>query len=286
MVLKPSRFYKIIQQMKKVILLNFIFLTFLFAISAQSEVFIIVHGTWSSFSPWHRCKSSFFKALEQNASKDTHVVGFNWNGKNSYQDRKLAAQELKNLILSYKNTKINIVAHSHGVNVAIKTSHLLANHPKAIQTLFALGVPVDEVNYIPNMNAIEFLYNLFSFNDFVQTTFGMFKRTFPDNPNIANLRVFINNNEPTHQQLHDKLIAQWIPHIHKDYVQQKKCSFRKFRYEQPAILCLFDNSEPIYTIDSYFEELLKEDQNLDLYLPSVFLRKKIIPNEEKQPKIE
>ena len=100
MVLKPSRFYKIIQQMKKVILLNFIFLTFLFAISAQSEVFIIVHGTWSSFSPWHRCKSSFFKALEQNASKDTHVVGFNWNGKNSYQDRKLAAQELKNLILS------------------------------------------------------------------------------------------------------------------------------------------------------------------------------------------
>ena len=56
-------------------------------------------------------------------------------------------------------------------------------------------------NYLPNMKVIQYLYNLFSFEDLIQTVLGLSVREFPEHKRIANLRVIINGKEPDHAGL-------------------------------------------------------------------------------------
>jgi pimeloyl-ACP methyl ester carboxylesterase len=72
---------------------------------------------------------------------DTNARFFNWSGGNSDEARSLAAQQLAKLINDYHqkcpDEPINVVAHSHGGNVA-----LMASATVPIDELVTLGTPI------------------------------------------------------------------------------------------------------------------------------------------------
>src|SRR5580700_4643065 len=84
-------------------------------------VFIIIHGTWSANATWYMPGGDFFDAFKDAAQqKGDVVVPFCWSGKLAHQARVDAASILMQLILSYApTTRICIVAHSHGGNIAL-----------------------------------------------------------------------------------------------------------------------------------------------------------------------
>ena len=252
---------------------------------SQSGVFIIVPGTWSAFSRWHSVNSKFFKQLEKSVKKyNQHAITHKWTGGTSYKSRDDAAEELLRLVTSYPpETEIILLAHSHGANVSILMSNKLKeyneknNENHHIKILYTLGVPVDTKAYDPCMETIGYLYNMFSFNDFVQPVFGMYKRQYPNHPKIANLRIVINGKEPTHGKLHCATSAMWIPEIH-NYISEKKGSFKNFSYEKSGIIYLYDKKEPEYKVDKEIDQLLKKDVYLNQKLPYLFIRKRSYPS--------
>ena len=254
---------------------------------STNRVFIVVPGTWSAFSRWHKVDSNFFRQLEKSTEHSDHkVVTHKWTGGASYKHREDAAEELLRLVTSYPtDTEINIIAHSHGANVSILMSNMLKKYNKKkdkkhhIHTLYTLGVPIDTKAYSPCMETIGNLYNMFSFNDFVQPVFGMYKRQYPRHPRIANLRILINDKEPTHRNLHCSTCAMWLPKIH-NYVIEKKGSFKSFSHEKSGIIYLYDKKNPEYKIDEKIEELLKKDLRLNQKLPYLFIRKKVLPSSQ------
>src|SRR5439155_24770721 len=99
----------------------------------DSVVYIVVHGTWPKnhrIKSWYRPGSDFFKALEESVcTSNGKVNSFLWSGKNDDSARKHDAYVLAKLIESYpSNTKIIIVAHSHGANVGFLASQELAKN--------------------------------------------------------------------------------------------------------------------------------------------------------------
>ena len=234
----------------------------------HSGIFIIIPGTWSIQANWHNPEGKFFTSLEENAQKyNKNTCTYLWPGKNSHQSRVLAAQGLAKLIESYpKNLAINIIAHSHGANVAMLASQILSKKNRIIQNLITLGVPVDTQNYAPSLDVIKKLYNIFSLNDFVQPVVGFFQRTYEQHQQIKNIRLLINNNEPSHSKLHSSILAKHIPTM----IFEENNEI--LSYNNP-LLKLFDDKPHIYQEDEHRDYLLEEDISLNQRLPSLFTRK-------------
>lgn len=177
------------------------------------ELFIIVPGTWSTNQRWYTVGGDFFEALRQSFPNNQYqLTWFRWYAQNSNKHRKQAVKEFAHMILTTtKTVAITVIAHSHGANVVLGACQLLAQKKSSrrIQTLYTLGVPVHEEEYRPNMTIIKRLYNLYSMNDPIQTIWG-YQRIFESQPNIFNLRVFINTSEPTHEELHSPIIGTWL----------------------------------------------------------------------------
>ena len=157
---------------------------------ASQTVYIIIHGTWGHPFNWQMPGGDFYEELRISAQEyDATTAFLNWSGKNSHEARLEGARRLVSLIKTYApEDSINIVAHSHGGNVGILASQLLENSDYKIDTFFALGTPIHTISYMPNMNVINRLYNLFSFGDMVQTVGGIFKRELPAVPGIRSFR--------------------------------------------------------------------------------------------------
>ncbi len=188
--------------MKKIILL----LLTTFSLPART-VFIIVHGTWAPGTSWCKPGGNFFDALEKTVGKKGIVIPYTWAGTLDHEIRLRAARGLINVIKSYsKKTKIIIIAHSHGGNVAILASQQLT---RKIEKLYLLGTPIS-TDYQPNMKIFKKIYNLFSFGDEVQRMMGVFERTLPEHERIFNIHVTMNHKEIGHFQLHEQCIAHWI----------------------------------------------------------------------------
>ncbi len=189
---------RIIKKITSIVFIFILFITLESSAHAEnpSSIFILIHGTWGADCDWYISKGDFFEALEATVGeKNSGVVSFRWSGGCGHEARVKAAQSLVKLIKTYHtNTAIFIIAHSHGGNVATLASHLLAQeegNKHRIRALFTLGTPVMS-NYLPNMKIIHYLYNLFSFEDIIQTVLGVSAREFPEHKRIANLRVVIN----------------------------------------------------------------------------------------------
>jgi hypothetical protein len=215
--------------------------------------YLIVHGTWCRPFSWHMPGGDFYDALVQ-VTDQMSVSFFIWSGSNCHIDRIKAAQRLVDYIeLSVsKDSELNIISHSHGSNVTFLASHIMAKDPKnknRIQRLYALGTPINMQSYAPDMAVIQYLYNLFSFNDFVQPVFGIFTREFITHPRIANLVVLINGKGPMHSELHSPIIARWIPHLPEKLQTDCIGNFEQFNYTQPGVIHFWENKEPIYEID-------------------------------------
>jgi pimeloyl-ACP methyl ester carboxylesterase len=183
----------------------------------MKQIYILIHGTWSDhLDNWFMPHGDFFKELQSSIPQTAHIVPFLWSGKNSEPVRHCTAQALAQLIKSYfPENQIHIIGHSHGANIAFITSQLLAQEYQEpiIHSFFALGTPINTTKYAPHPTVIKTGWNLFSTNDMVQPIFGRFCRILTAEWNFYNLRIFFENKEPEHFQLHSPLVARWIADI-------------------------------------------------------------------------
>ena len=244
-----------------------LFLTF--SLCAQHTV-IIVPGTWAAKERWHTPQGDFFKEVQRAAQDlDMQVLTYNWSGALCYDARVCAAQGLVNLIRSYPHETIfTIIAHSHGGNVVFEASQQLyaCGYRSCIRALYTLATPCSELEVLPNMDVIEYVYHFFSFADLVQTVQGMYDRVLPAHPRCCNLRILMNNREPDHGSMHHAMIGNWILYFHEYYIKNKVGSFANFTYENPGIILLFPFLEPRYQIDEERENDLRRDRMLQYNL--------------------
>jgi hypothetical protein len=228
--------------------------TFYFPAHAYSKLFIIVHGTWASSTEWHMPGGDFFDTLQQTATKyNGYVITYAWSGKLDHNQRTQAALGLKQLIQSYDTSiQLYLIGHSHGSNVAALATQLLAKdiHNKhTITALYTLGAPVHAEFYLPDMDIVQHVYNLFSSADLIQQVFGLYEREFPKHPRIANLRVLINDIDPGHSELHHAVIAKWLPLLPDPLIEQKETGFTFFTYTNPGVLKFYFDAPLRYEID-------------------------------------
>lgn len=236
-------------------------------------VFIIVHGTWSKASSWYAPGGHFFDLIEQKARDLGHTaITYTWSGYLDEVHRIAAGKALAKLIRSYPtDTEFYIIAHSHGGNVAILASQELGKsegNTHRIKVVYALATPVDPKHYMPDMQVIEYFYNLFSFRDAVQPVMGFFGRTYPDHERIANIRIMINGKEPYHCDIHHPALAHWLPRLHEMLIKNE-CS-PLFALYTPGLIHFRDQSKPQYLLDVEREQLLAKDKTLYDRICAVF----------------
>lgn len=246
-----------------------------FSFGAPHSYYIIIHGTWSRPFSWHMPGGSFYDTLASVTPLGT-VSFFLWSGDNKHESRVHAAKELVEFIQRHypEDACINIIAHSHGSNVGILASQMMAqqqSNKHRISSFYALGTPTNAQSYMPNMRIIGYFYNLFSFNDLVQPVFGMFSREYPAHERIANLFITIDGKEPRHSELHHPLVAQWIPSIHEDLAGQRLSGFDAFDFKKPGIIHFKTNELPRYEIDEKRESKRERDQMILLSLQNIHL---------------
>ena len=165
----------------KVLSLFFVFNLLGSTLCAQ-RIFILIHGTWGQKSDWHMPGGEFFDSLQKSIDPiNDKVISFLWSGGLGHSARSHAAQALVLLIKSYPpDTEFIVVGHSHGANVGLFAAHIIGssqNPQHRIKHFITLGVPVDHSRYDPDMHIIGYLYNLFSFDDLLQTVFGTARRS-------------------------------------------------------------------------------------------------------------
>ena len=237
-------------------------------LQAQS-VFIIIHGTWGADAAWYVPKGDFFDALEQTVcKKNSSVYSFRWSGGAGHEARVTAAHSLVKLIRTYHpSVAIYIIAHSHGGNVAALASHMLEEegNKHRIRALFTLGTPIMN-NYLPNMNIIYYVYNLFSFEDLIQTVLGISGREYPQHKRIANLRVFINGKEPNHSGLHHALVGKWLPYLHQHFKKHLADHGIIGYISEPSIVYFAQDKAPEYVFDVHRTDLLEKDRQLSILI--------------------
>jgi RHS repeat-associated protein len=113
---------------------------------------IIIGGTWYNPHDWNYSHSP----LTSEAQSYFHdpAVGFlYWSGGLSDTDRIAGAEQLRKMINGYNfapGEQLNIIAHSHGGNVALLASQMQLDHP--IDNLITLGTP-GLAMYTPNADS-------------------------------------------------------------------------------------------------------------------------------------
>jgi len=126
---------------------------------------IFIHGTGSVSSIFTNTYISFV----QSTFKDSFLsYSFSWTGGNSNSARLHAALALSMLINSYdfaEGEQLNIIAHSHGGNIAFLASQLGLKHK--IDNLVILGTPIRN-DYQPNKANIGNIFNIYTQYDEIQ----------------------------------------------------------------------------------------------------------------------
>jgi pimeloyl-ACP methyl ester carboxylesterase len=95
-------------------------------ISADPKyVVILVHGTWAREADWTNQDSILVQELiSKMGSKNVAIFARDWSGRNSAKQRAIGAialqKDLTKLAAQYPQAEINVVAHSHGGNLAAK----------------------------------------------------------------------------------------------------------------------------------------------------------------------
>jgi RHS repeat-associated protein len=138
---------------------------------------IIVPGTWNTHKSWE--DSQFRQEVSKSFGEPVQVLG-NDNMGNTKEARSQAARDLVSLIKNHAfepGEKLNIVAHSHGGNVAFEASRLLGESPlhalsnRKIDVLVTMGTPI-RPDYTPRDAQVRKLINVFSKHDPVQVRGG------------------------------------------------------------------------------------------------------------------
>lgn len=128
----------------------------------------VISGTRSDLNDWQR--SDFVKAVAETFHDE--VVVLNWGRGDTDHDRHAGAEELKRQVANHEfkpGEKLNIVAHSHGGNVAFYASGSLG---RPIDMMVTLGTPI-RPDYQPASDRIARHLNVFSEFDFIQQLGGI-----------------------------------------------------------------------------------------------------------------
>lgn len=263
---------------KKSLLYVFIILFSSNVCGTHKGVIIVVHGTWGLDSPWCRPGGDFFDELEHTAKKYNEVVvPYMWQGYLTHDCRYTAARGLVKLIHSYPSRmRISVVAHSHGGNVTILASQIMAKDPRnkhSIDNLYTMATPINHLHYAPDMSVVNHVFNFFSFADMVQPVMGIFGRTFPEHARIANIRLILNGKEPGHLEFCTALSARWLIQL-DDLIANGINGFENFDYSKPAMLNVDSHGNPTYALDLQRNTLLDNDRFAMQQVLTHLLRKK------------
>lgn len=143
----------------------------------------LVHGTFADSTTW---KSDFKKYVGELFNNEV-VKAPDWSGKNNPGARKDGAQKVYNKIIEYHeehpDEPIRLVGHSHGGNVAILVTNMLAKKDIKVETLITIATPVREYQLDEGVTVGQRIqvYNKF---DSIQVLGGSSTRTFDDATNI------------------------------------------------------------------------------------------------------
>lgn len=173
----------------------------------------LLHGTWArrstSQTEWWEPQGQFAQAINGRVGDlYTHSDYFFWSGSNSDSARRQAAQDFVDWVNQRRASQgyLRVICHSHGGNVAL----LSANAGLSINKLILLGTPI-RTDYIPRMNRIGYIVNIFSPTDHIQTAGSVGRRrgegrSLADTNQIANHCTIDPNTR--HSDLHDWSVWQ------------------------------------------------------------------------------
>ncbi len=176
---------------------------------------IFVHGTWSSGST---AFSYGYMSLVTADLGDDKFYRFNWSGENSIEERSNAALELSDYIRNYEfeeGEELNIVAHSHGGNVAIESINS-GRMLRDVDNLILLATPNRE-DYDLELDNVGNVFNIYHEDDIVMWAGAEIadksldpnwtpKQPNREGENVSNLR-FTQNLESYEEK---KAIHSWI----------------------------------------------------------------------------
>lgn len=181
------------------------------------QVWIIVHGTFAQGAKWYQKEGDFYTELTTALSDTAYIYSFKWSGKLKHDARVQAAYELVDFIEHHSEPKdiINIVGHSHGGTVAVLAARFLKEKQSEyhITQLFTLAPPVSRELYSPDMENIDYLYNIFSFGDLIQPTFGLSERVYTEHAQIWNIEIKRDGMSLDHSDIHCCEVAQLLPQL-------------------------------------------------------------------------
>jgi RHS repeat-associated protein len=154
---------------------------------------LLIHGTYSTPQTF----DAAFRAAVGSTFGETPVT-WQWSGEDNDQARRAAGYKLARYLRNYEHEHpcepINVVAHSHGGNVAFIASQFVN-----IDNLVALGTPILG-RYEPNVDNIGSLINIYSASDSVQPKggtahslfgqeFGHANQTLPEQGAVINIQL-------------------------------------------------------------------------------------------------
>jgi hypothetical protein len=153
----------------------------------EDALTILVPGTvWQKYGGWTPDSNGLFRCSEG----CTKLLAWSPSGNND-RDRMAAAEMLRAMIAAHRfgpEARLNVIAHSHGGNVALAASRLVL--ARAIDTLITLNKPqMDSEIYQPGENIGRF-YNISAAGlDWIQFLGSKAKRHYKTDPRAVN-KVF------------------------------------------------------------------------------------------------
>lgn len=242
----------------KIRVISFLLFTIFSSNLRSEDIVILIPGTFSKNSSWYKPGGKFYdylkKSSEQNNKK---LIHFEWSTDNTHKARKQGGIELANLMAHSKpEDKFTLIGYSHGGNVAIIASQELKNlgFKNKIESLFTVATPIDCNKYNPDMDAIECIYNLFSFGDKIQNIGGFFARVLPKHERIANIEIYINGTQPDHFHICETPLTNFIFSIHNDLAKNINTFFT-----DDSIVCFNDDATYKYEIDPKRNDRLNQE---------------------------
>ncbi|WP_028592988.1 RHS repeat-associated core domain-containing protein [Paenibacillus assamensis] len=130
----------------------------------------LIHGTFSDGDTW---TSNFVKYVEKLFNEKSEKLI--WSGDNNIDARSEAAEGFVTQIYDWHkkhpNDPIRLIGHSHGGNVAIMLSNLLAEKGLEVETLITIATPVREYTLDKNTSVGQHIH-LYNNTDQVQSNGG------------------------------------------------------------------------------------------------------------------
>jgi pimeloyl-ACP methyl ester carboxylesterase len=112
----------------------------------DSDVIVLVHGTFAADAAWTKPDHKFYKALQAKPNR-AKIKTFVWSGENSHEARLVAADQLAQFVCALNlplYARAHLIAHSHGGNVVLYALKEPAFRSR-VGSLSFMGTPFLEV---------------------------------------------------------------------------------------------------------------------------------------------